>query len=260
MAGPTEENSTRTITMEEEVRRVVDAARERGLHLRVIGGVAVKLHCPSAEHRSMARTYGDVDFIGYRSERTRVDELMKDLGYEPNKRFNALQGHRRMLFDHPELGYDADIFLDVFVMCHELNLAGRLEMDEYTVPIEELLLSKLQVIQLNEKDIKDTFAMLCDHDIAEVDDRDTVDPRFIAKLCSNDWGWYKTLTINIDKITELADDYLEENEREVVVERLSVLRRIIEEVPKSMKWKMRARIGEKKQWYQLPEDVVTHQY
>jgi len=256
--GKTDED--RTQTMEEEVRRVVDAGRERGIQLRVIGGVAVKLHCPSAEHRSMARTYGDVDFIGYRKQRTEVSRLMEDLGYEPNRQFNILQGHRRMLFDHPELGYDADVMLDVFVMCHELNFIGRLELDEYTVPIEELLLSKMQVIELNEKDIKDSFAMLVDHDIAEVEDRDTIDSRFIAKLCSDDWGWYKTLTMNIDKITDLAPDFLDEKEREVVVERLGRLRRIIEEAPKSMKWKMRARIGEKKRWYELPEDVVAHKY
>lgn len=255
-----EGDEERTRTMEEEVRRVVDAAEERGIPLRVIGGVAVKLHCPSAEHRSMARTYGDVDFIGYRRQRTEVSRLMEDLGYEPNRQFNILQGHRRLLFDHPELGYDADVMLDVFVMCHELNFVGRLEVDEYTVPIEELLLSKMQVIELNEKDIKDSFAMLVDHDIAEVDDRDIIDSRFIAKLCSDDWGWYKTLTMNIDKMVDLAPDFLDEKEREVVVERLGRLRRIIEEAPKSMKWKMRARVGEKKRWYELPEDVVTHKY
>ncbi len=258
--GEREEGSTRTRTMEEEVRRVVDAARERGLHLRVIGGVAVKLHCPSAEHRSMARRYGDVDFMGYRKERTEVSRLMEDLGYEPNRRFNIVQGHRRMLFDHPDLGYDADVMLDVFVMCHELNFVGRLEVDEYTVPIEELLLSKMQVIELNEKDIKDSYAMLFDHEVAEVDDVDAIDSRFIAKLCSDDWGWYKTLTMNIDKITDLAGDFLEEKQKEVVVERLGRLRRAIEEAPKSMKWKMRARVGEKKRWYDLPEDVVAHKY
>jgi hypothetical protein len=255
-----QENSERTVTMEEEVHRVVDAARDRGLQLRVIGGVAVKLHCPSAAHRSMARTYGDVDFIGYRSQRTEVGHLMVDLGYEPNVRFNALQGHRRLLFDHPKLGYDADVMLDVFVMCHELNFVGRLERDEYTVPIEELLLSKMQVVELNEKDVKDSFAMLHDHDIAEGDGLDTIDPAFIAKLCSGDWGWYKTLTMNIDKMIDLAPDYLEEKESEVVVQRLAQLRRVIEDEPKSRKWKIRARIGEKKRWYELPEDVVAHKY
>jgi hypothetical protein len=150
--------------------------------------------------------------------------------------------------------------LDVFVMCHELNFAGRLERDEYTVPIEELLLSKTQVIELNEKDVKDSFAMLVDHDIGETDDLETIDARFIAKLCGDDWGWYKTLTMNIEKMIELADDYLEEKEREIVVERLSRLRSVIEDAPKSTKWKMRARIGEKKRWYQLPEDVVAHKH
>lgn len=247
-------------TMEEEVRRVVDAGRDRGIHLRVIGGVAVKLHCPSAEHRSMARTYGDVDFIGYQVQRTDVARLMEDLGYEPNRRFNALQGHRRLLFDNPELGYDADIFLDVFTMCHELNLVGRLERDEYTIPIEELLLSKLQVIQLNEKDVKDACALLCDHEIAEVDEIDTIDPRFVATLCKDDWGWYKTLTMNIEKVSGLCGDYLEPEHSEIVVDRLGRLGQAIEDAPKSMKWKMRAKVGEKKRWYDLPEDVVTHQY
>lgn len=247
-------------TMEEEVRRVVDAGRDRGIHIRVIGGIAVKLHCPSAQHRSMARSYGDVDFIGYRAQRMQVASLMEDLGYQPNRRFNALQGYRRLLFDNPDLGYDADIFLDVFTMCHELNLVGRLERDVYTVPIEELLLSKLQVIELNEKDIKDTCAVLCDHEIAEVDDTEMIDPRFVADLCKDDWGWYKTLTLNIDKVSDLCGNYLEPELRDRVVGRLGQLRQAIEDEPKSMKWKMRARVGEKKRWYDLPEDVVAHQH
>lgn len=247
-------------TMEDEVRRVVDTGRDRDVHIRVIGGVAVKLHCPSAEHRSMARTYGDVDFIGYQTERKEVARLMEDLGYQPNRRFNALQGHRRLLFDNPDLGYDADIFLDVFTMCHELNLVGRLERDMYTVPIEELLLSKLQVIQLNEKDIKDACAVLCDHEIAEADSTEVIDPGFVASLCADDWGWYKTLTTNIEKVSDLCGGLLEPEQEKVVVERLGQLRAAIEDAPKSMKWKMRARIGEKKRWYDLPEDVVAHQH
>ncbi|MFQ6001868.1 MAG: hypothetical protein ACE5LG_09425, partial [Anaerolineae bacterium] len=147
---------------EEEARRVIDAARERGVYLRVIGGLAVKLHCPSATHRELSRTYGDLDCVGYRSQREEISRLLEDLGYEPNRRFNALQGHRRLLFENPELGFDVDVFLDVFPMCHELNFLHRLELDEYTVPVADLLLSKLQVVQLNEKDIKDTYALIED--------------------------------------------------------------------------------------------------
>jgi hypothetical protein len=255
-----EEQAKRTVTMEEEVKRIVDAGRERGIQVRVIGGIAVKLRSPSATHRAMARTYGDIDFIGYRSQRTEISRLMEDLGYEPDRRFNALQGHRRLLFDNPELGYDADFFLDIFPMCHELNLVGRLELDEYTVPIEDLLLSKLQVIELNEKDVIDTYALIHDHDVAEVDDLEIIDPRPILKLVGDDWGWYKTLSTNLDKVIDLADQYLQGEQREVCVERLTRLRQLMEDTPKSMKWKMRARVGEKKRWYDLPEDVVGHQH
>ena len=244
-------------TMEEEARRVIDTARRRGVHLRLIGGLAVKLHCPSAEHRELSRTYGDLDCVGYRSQREKISRLLQDLGYEPNRRFNALQGHRRLLFENPQLGFDVDIFLDVFPMCHELNFLHRLELDDYTVPVADLLLSKLQVVKLNEKDIKDTYALVEDHEIGETDDREVINSRRIARLCGDDWGWYKTVTMNIEKVVALADDYLEGEEKELVTGRLRRLRQIIEEAPKSLKWKMRARIGEKVRWYEIPEDT-TH--
>jgi len=240
---------------EEEARRVINAARERGVHLRVIGGLAVKLHCPSAEHRELSRTYGDLDCVGYRSQREEISRLLEDLGYEPNRRFNALQGHRRLLFENPQLGFDVDVFLDIFPMCHELNFLRRLELDEYTVPVADLLLSKLQVVQLNEKDIKDTYALIQDHEIGETDDREVIDSRRIARLCGDDWGWYKTLTLNIEKVVALVDDYLEGEQKELVTGRLRRLHQIIEEAPKSMKWRMRARIGERARWYDLPEDL-----
>ena len=243
------------VTMEEEAKRVIDAARGQGVHLRLIGGLAVKLHCPSAEHRGLSRTYGDVDCVGYRSQREEISRLLEDLGYEPNRRFNTLQGHRRLLFDNPQLGFDVDVFLDVFPMCHQLNFLHRLELDEYTVPVADLFLSKLQVVELNEKDVKDTYALIEDHEIGETDDREVIDSRRIARLCGDDWGWYKTITMNIEKVVALADDYLAGEEKELVTGRLRRLHQIIEQAPKSMKWKMRARVGEKVRWYDLPEDV-----
>ncbi|MFQ6000674.1 MAG: hypothetical protein ACE5LG_03300, partial [Anaerolineae bacterium] len=110
-------------------------------------------------------------------------------------------------------------------------------------------------VQLNEKDIKDTYALIEDHEIGETDDREVINSQRIARLCGDDWGWYKTVTMNIEKVVALADDYLEGEESELVTGRLQRLRQIIEEAPKSMKWRMRARIGEKVRWYDLPEEV-----
>jgi len=158
---------------------------------------------------------------------------------------------------HPEGTFDVDVFLDVFPMCHELDFVGRLDKDEYTVPIAELLLSKLQIVELNEKDVKDIYALVEDHDLAESDDPETVDLRVITRLTGSDWGWYKTLQMNIDKVLGLAGDYLDaEESRNIITDRLTRLREAIETTPKSIKWKVRARIGERVRWYELPEDMV----
>jgi hypothetical protein len=244
------------ITQEDETKRLIDVARERGVHLRVIGGLAVKIHCPNAQHRALARAYGDLDLVGYRSQRSEIGRILEDLGYVPNRHFNALQGHRRLLFVHPDGTFDVDVFLDVFPMCHELNFVGRLERDVYTVPLPELLLSKLQVVQLNEKDVKDIYALAQDHEVAEDDDLEVLDTRFITRLCGNDWGWYKTVTMNLDKVLALADEYLEAGEvRDTITNRLRRLKEATETAPKSIKWKARAAIGERVRWYELPEDM-----
>jgi hypothetical protein len=243
-------------TRADEARRVVDGAREMGVHLRVIGGLAVKIRCPGAQHRALARGYGDVDLVGYRSQRQQIGEALEALGYDPNRRFNALQGHRRLLYVHPDGTYDVDVFLDVFPMCHELNFVGRLEKDTYTVPLPDLVLSKLQVVELNEKDVKDVYAIVQDHDLGGDEDPELIDLGYITKLCAGDWGWYKTVSMNLDKLVALAPDYLPEGEtRELIVGRLRRLRDEIEGVPKSLKWKLRARIGERVRWYDLPEDM-----
>ena len=243
-------------TMEEEVRRVIDTAREQGVHLRVIGGLAYKMQSPSAEHRALARAYGDIDLVGYKSQRRKILQVLEDLAYVPNRSFNTLQGHRRLLFVHPDETFDVDVFLDVFPMCHTLNFVGRLEEDEYTIPLPELLLSKLQVVQLNEKDLKDIYALLEDHEVAESGAPEVVDVRVITRLCGNDWGWYKTVTMNIDKALALADEYLEADEaRDLITGRLRGLKEAIEAAPKSFRWKARAAVGERVRWYELPEDM-----
>lgn len=245
------------INQEVEVKRIIDTAHDRGVQLRVIGGLAVKLHSPSASHRSLARTYGDIDLVGYKKQRLEISKTLEDLNYVPNARFNALHGFRRLLFVHPKEIFDIDVFLDVFPMCHELNFVGRLELDSYTIPLPDLILSKLQVIELNEKDVRDTLALLYDHEIGESKDPDVLDVGYITSVCGNDWGWYKTITTNLDTVLKLSDKFLESDEmKEITKNRLNQLKDAIESAPKSTKWKLRAKIGERVRWYELPEDMA----
>jgi hypothetical protein len=245
------------INEESDAKRIVDAARERKVYLRVIGGLAFKIRCPSAQHRAIARTYGDLDLVGYKKQRAEIGSVLEGLGFEPNHRFNTLQGHRRLLFVHPDKTFDIDVFLDVFPMCHELNFLGRLEQDVYTVPLPDLLLSKLQVVQLNKKDVMDIYAILQDYEVKEGSDSEVLNTGFITRLCGNDWGWYKTVTINIDKLLSMIGDYLESGkEYDTIIRRLQQLNEVIETCPKSLKWKTRAIVGERSRWYQLPEDMA----
>ncbi|MFQ6014773.1 MAG: hypothetical protein ACE5NP_04960 [Anaerolineae bacterium] len=241
---------------EEEARRVIDVAREREIYLRVIGGLAVKMCCPSADYRALSREYGDIDYVGYYSQSKDIRRLFEDLGYVPNRRFNALQGRKRLMYFHPEGKCDVDVFLDVFEMCHALNFEGRLHLHDYSIPMAELLLSKLQVVQMNEKDLKDIYSILTDHELGPPGDQEVIDQKYIAKICGDDWGWYKTVTLTIEKCEEMADDYLQGEDKEKVSGQLRQLRELIEKAPKSFKWKMRARIGEKRRWYELPDEIA----
>jgi len=127
-------------------------------------------------------------------------------------------------------------------------------LTELTIPLADLLLSKLQIVQLDEKDLRDIYAILCDHELGQVGDVDRVDADYVASICSDDWGWYKTATINLDKSIDLVGDFLAEPEKEVFSSRARRLMEIIEAIPKSLRWQARARVGEAKRWYDLPEE------
>lgn len=241
---------------EEEARRVIDAASERGIYLRVIGGLAIKMHCPSANDPALAREYADIDYVGYHKQSRAIRRLFEDLGYIPNRRFNALQGRKRLMYFYPDPECDVDVFLDVFEMCHKLKFDNRLHLDDYTIPLPEMLLTKLQVVQMNEKDLKDIFTVLSDIELGPAGEPEVIDQDYILDLCCDDWGWYRTLTDSIDKCIEMAPDYLEEPRRSTVISKLQKLRRMMDERPKSLRWKMRAKVGERVRWYQLPDEIA----
>jgi len=150
-----------------------------------------------------------------------------------------------------------DIFLDYFDMCHKIDLKDRLTLEPLTIPLADLLATKLQIFKTNEKDFKDIIAMLLDHDVVDSDQPDAINRERLAKLCADDWGIYKTFTIVIDKTAKVLDSFdLPANDKETVRERLRRISDMIEKEPKSMKWKMRAKVGEKKVWYMLPDDMA----
>ncbi len=222
--------------------------------MRLIGGAAVAVIAPKGSE-IFSRTYKDADYFGLSSQRKEITSLLEGLNMEANKRFNALHGYNRLMFYDPVLNSTIDIFLDEFVMCHKLILKDRLKIYYPSIPPSDLLLTKMQIISLTENDKKDIAALLYDFEIGNKDEGKTLDGEYIAKLLSEDWGFYKTFTINHDRMKE----YLNGNSyASVILPKLDKLREMIESHPKSLKWKMRAKIGEKVKWYEEPEEVNTN--
>ncbi len=241
--------------IQEEALRIAQAGQAQGILLRLLGGLAVRLHSPSAQHRALARSYPDIDFATPVRQSQRVEKLFVGLGYEPNKSFNLFNGDSRLLFYDHANERQIDVFIGAFEMCHHLPITERLAVEPLTLPLAELLLTKLQIVEMNEKDIRDLCALLLDHPLGD-NDAETINLARVVGLCSQDWGLWKTVILSIKKVQDFCDAYpLEPGDKATIVQRLDILRMALNESPKPLKWKMRAAIGEKVQWYELPEEV-----
>jgi hypothetical protein len=210
------------------------------------------LSCPSSTKPGLARRYVDIDLVGLSKQSSAIKKLFGGLGYIPRDKFNAMYGDRRLIFNDPEHERRVDVFLDVFQMCHSLELKNRLRLDGLAIPAADLLATKLQIIEINQKDYKDIFAILLDHEVGSADG-DTINGQYLAKLCGGDWGIYKTLTTNLGKLSGAMASIDVAEGRPVVEQRIEKLSKMIEDEPKSLKWKLRARVGERTPWYNLPE-------
>ncbi len=238
-----------------EAQRLVAAAQESGLIIRLLGGLAVRLHSASATHRSLARAYPDLDFITPEKRSDKLEKFFGGQGYQPNKTFNLLNGDRRLLFYDDPNQRQIDVFVARFHMCHSIPITDRLALDPLTLPLAELLMTKMQIVEMNEKDIRDLCALLLDHPFGENDD-ETINLPHIAKVCAEDWGLWKTLTVSARKIQDFCNDSdMEAGQKQTIVERLAALRLGLDRAPKSLRWRMRDRVGERVQWYELPEEV-----
>jgi hypothetical protein len=238
----------------DEVRRVLDSATAEGFTLRALGGLAVHLHALDLPE-GVRRAYKDIDFVTTRQGDRGLGQFMESIGYTSNRQFNTLNAGRRLLFYDVPHQRQVDVFVGTFKMCHTIPIADRLEVDSLTLPLAELLLTKLQIVHLNEKDQRDILALLVSHPIGE-GDNDVINGARIAELLAHDWGLWRTTKMNLERTHEALASYaLSGAEQEVVRGRADELWAIVEESPKSRSWKLRDRIGERKRWYELPEEV-----
>jgi hypothetical protein len=246
----------------DEAKRIVARAEEAGVTLRVLGATAFRIHCPQYVdiHIAMGREITDIDFASYSKQDKLVEQFFTKDNFTSDRKHAALTPGLfvgRHIYENPETGLHVDIFEDQLNMCHIVSFNNRLQQDSPTIPLAELTLEKVQIVTLNEKDIRDMLMLFAAHPVGD-HDHETINGKYIAEVMSKDWGFYYTTTRNLEKIRSGIERYthlFSTQDVQNISSRITDLSQMIDKAPKSLKWKARAAIGPRIQWYNDVEEV-----
>ena len=241
-----------------EAKKIIELTGKKGAPLRLIGALAFHLHCPRYNyiHKKWGRVFTDTDFVARSEHGPIITKAYRELGYRDDEMITTLYGTHRMVFDNPETGMHSDIFFDRLDFCHVLQLRDRLDVDDMTIPLAELFLEKMQIFQINEKDIVDTLMLMVEHPVGESDE-EMINMPVIAKVLAGEWGFWRTVTGNIEKLLELnkKTDLFDNEEKELITERISEIMKYIDREPKPLAWKLRSKVGDKVKWYKDVDEL-----
>jgi hypothetical protein len=240
-----------------EGKRIVAAANEKEMPLRLMGAIAVRIHCQefSTYLDKMNRVISDVDVIGLGKDRNSISRIVEGLGYEANVRANLLFGVRRHTYENRSNNIHLDVFFDQFEMCHTIDFKERLALDYPTITLADLLLEKMQIVRITEKDLQDMSVVFLEHGVGE--SREEIDQKYISRMLSSDWGFHYTVTTNLRKLKDFQAGLamFSDEGKASIAKRIDALQGSIEEEPKSRRWRVREKIGTKRKWYNDVEEL-----
>jgi hypothetical protein len=256
----TEEELELSQTVLREAGKILEVATDQSVVLRLTGSLAVRALCEKNAallDELGRRPYRDIDLIAYSKHKRPITELFVRRGYEADRSISQLQefGIKRLIYEHPSSHIKVDVFMDELVMAHTIPFVGRLELTETTIPVTDLLLTKLQIHEITDNDLMDTIVLLAEHDVAPA--TDGINVSYVTDIMRKDWGFYHTTMTNLDKVREATERYpaLPADVSSLVRTRLTVLKDAIEGSSKSQRWKMRARVGTRVRWYEEVHEV-----
>jgi len=256
--GMKPQDATERQRFEDEVKRIVSAADSAGLMMRLLGSLAFQTHCPNFGYlqAEMGRAYTDIDFAGYGRQASDVRHMLADLGYVENREVFVVSEGGRAIFENHSNQLHVDVFYEKLDFCHVIPWNGRLEVDTPTIPLAELMLEKMQIVRINEKDVIDTIMLVLEHALGDID-QETINTARIAELCGQDWGLWRTATMNLEKVRQLAQGYtqLSDEHKATVTARVAGIAGRIETEPKNLAWRLRARVGDRVKWYKDVDEV-----
>lgn len=234
--------------------RLIRAGHEEGAPLRAMGGIGVHLRAPDVPP-ALRRTYEDIDLAASRRDRRRIEDAFGASGLEPDAGFNSVQGSRRQIWWTPDGATHVDVFLGDFEMCHRLSLESRLQQEHPALPAADLVLTKLQVVELNLKDVIDAASLFRSHRLSDGDGEGEINGERLVEVLAGDWGFYTTVMDNLEALpgvlAERAPDLVDD-----VRGTTEAIRSLLEQAPKSRGFRLRGRVGRRRRWYELPEESL----
>jgi hypothetical protein len=240
-----------------EAEELLRVSAQRSVIVRLTGSLAIGAHCPAHAPLLPAlgrRPYRDIDLFAYWKDRHQVATLFEERGYvlDPAVRQAQEFGVKRFVYEQPESHLKADVFFDELVMAHTIPFKGRLELGVTAISVTDLLLTKLQIHEFTDNDLVDCLVLLAEHQAGT-----SIDAAYIAEIMRKDWGFCHSTEINLARIAAAVPAFaaLPETAVRAIEGNITALRDAIERAPKTQKWKLRARVGERTRWYEQVEEV-----
>jgi len=261
-----------------EAHAIIDAGTRQDVVLRLTGGLAVRHYAIDLEFAE--REYSDIDLIGLKRQVVAVGEVFRGLGYIENRHVAMATGNGQLQFflpgvapaSAPDAGSRAardglpvyaeippsdhiDVFLDAMRMDHQVDFRDRLAINTYAIDPADLFLSKLQIVHLNEKDVHDIVTLVKDVYVDFQPHPGVLDLHHVAEVCAADWGLYIDVMNNADTVIEHVADYdLSPRDAARVRRTLELAQDMMTEQAKTLRWRLRARIGKRVRWYEEVEE------
>ncbi|MGH6736727.1 MAG: hypothetical protein ACRECX_11700 [Methyloceanibacter sp.] len=239
----------------DEALRLVRDAEKQGIRLRILGSIAYRLQCPNHLNlfEDMKRVLTDVDFGAEKKQNRAIREFLTARGYVPDDGVYVASEGARHAYLHKDTGLNVDVFADELYFCHRIPFKGRLDLDSPTICTTDLLLEKMQIVEINLKDFKDTVVLMLEHPLShEQPGPKSIDTNYIVDIMRQDWGFYHTVTTNLKRVPEFLTEFpsLGVQDQGTVRSRIEELLKVLDEAPKTLGWKMRAKVGTRRRWYQ----------
>jgi predicted regulator of Ras-like GTPase activity (Roadblock/LC7/MglB family) len=244
--------ATGSSSLTTEIKAILTHALRQGVLLKATGDAAIRLRCPNSSYIALPLDDKVIDFAGLEKQAGQIKRAMDWLGYQPQERFNILQGQQRLRFTHPKKKLGVEIFLDELVMYHHLDFRDRLPLEDNTLPPADLLLWKLQYVDPDDTILAAIYTLLDEHELGSTGEMNKIDTSYLMELFSSDWGWYKTATLNLEKSITWAEKNTGAKGVAFIEKAIFLLQRI-NLAPKSIGWQLRSRLGESVRWYEVPE-------